>query len=136
MARRASGSSAEVASSISSTSGSVSSARAMHALRLASREVVGGAIEERGVEHDTFEHSGEALVGAVRIGDEEVVADRAGEERGALEHHAHLAPEGQGVEVGDVLAPEQHPAAGRHLEPVAQPQQGRLARPRRSHATR
>ena len=102
-------------------------------LRLASRQVVAGAIEERAVQHDPLEHAGEALVGAVRVGHQKVVADRAGEEGRPLEHHAHPAPMGQRVEVGHVLPPEPHQAARRHLEPVAQPQQGRLARSRRSH---
>ena len=45
-----------------------------------------------------------------------------------MEHHADAPTQLDRIELGDVVAAEADPPVGGHLEPVAQPEQRRLAR--------
>ena len=101
-------------------------------MRFPAGEVGGGAGEEAGVEPDGFEGPHRVTVVEGWLRDEQVVADRAGERRGTLEHHPDAPSELERVLVGDVVAAEQDPAGARKLEPVAAAEQRGLPGPRRA----
>jgi hypothetical protein len=110
------------------------------ALALAARELVGVAVGDPVELHQLqqLHHLGADLVlrGARRLGphpqaEGHVLEDaHVAEQRVMLEHEADLAL--AHVDMGRVLAVEQHGAAVGHLEPGDDAQQRRLARPRRS----
>ena len=101
---------------------SVAAALADHgvvALRQLEDELV-RAGELRGRDH--------ALHRQRRIGERDVVADRAVEQHVLLQHHADLAAQPGDIDHREVDAVDQHAPALRHVEPLHQLGQRRLAR--------
>ena len=78
-------------------------------LRLAAGEVAGGPLEQRGVEADVAEGGAGGVGGQGRVGDVQVLQHGAVEQRRPLEDHPDLAPQGQRIEVGHVVAAEARP---------------------------
>ena len=115
--RAAAGSTDEVTSSISTTSGAVTRrAGEAHALRLATRQRAGVTIEEGRAESDAGQRRGGRLIGELGLGDLQVVAHRAGERGRTLEHHPDPPAERQRIEPGNVVTPEPHHTPVRHFQ--------------------
>ena len=67
-----------------------------------------------------------------RIGERDVVADRAVEQHVLLQHDADLPPQPGGIDHGEIDAVDEHAAALRHVEPLHQLGERALARARRA----
>ena len=65
-----------------------------------------------------------------RIGERDIVADRAVEQHVLLQHDADLAAQPGGVDHGEIDAVDQHAAAFRHVKPLDQLGERALARAR------
>ena len=59
--------------------------------------------------------------------DADVVGDGAGEQHALLQHHAHVAAQGDGVGDGEIHVVHQYLAVLGHIEPLQQTGQGALA---------
>ena len=103
-----------------------------HALRLAARQLVGRAVEERPVEPGVAQRGRQLVLVGAGVGDQEVVAHGAGEGRGRWNTIPTRRRSSSGSSALDRLAPVAHLAGGGHLQAVEQPQEHRLPRPRRS----
>src|SRR5689334_238439 len=102
--------------------------RETDALRLTTRQLVRGAVGELRTQLDPAQHRIDLVPIDRRRRDAQVVGDGASERCRALRDQSHPAAEPERVEVRDVVATEPDPAPARHLEPVAEAQQRRLAR--------
>ena len=107
-------------------------------LLFADREPRRIALGEGAVQAGELEHPDD--VGLVAVaptlgGEADVVGDRAVEQRRKLWHQADLPAQPEHLTLADVAALIEHPAPVGVGEPVEQPQQGRLAAPRRSGDT-
>ena len=63
----------------------------------------------------------------------DVLAHRGPEQHRALHHHGDLRAQRVGLQLADVVAVDEHPAAGGDGQPAQQRQQRRLPGPRRAH---
>ena len=69
----------------------------------------------------------------MRVGEHQVVVDRAGEQHGLLRHHAEVLPQLVGREMADVVAVDLDLALGGQIEALQQLGERALAAARRAH---